>query len=230
MDMIYFGGCSITMGAGYPGEKQNPDIYSNIVGENIRHGVINDAEGGSSNLKIFTKSAKAVLDDHANLYVIQWSAPHRHWLYPAPNQGIYIGSPVEYNQHSKFVEQFQKFNHDYPNLMSIIDYSRIITELARARDRKVIFVNGMLHWKPDWNDSYMKSLLEDLDLTSKQDFQQRFNNNIELLDISCWANPWLSIVEMQQDNAPLDQHPGPLTHKKIADLITEVIDTKQRFL
>ena len=228
--MIYFGGCSITIGAGYHKAQQDPNIYPNLVGTKLGHNVINDAEGGSSNLKIFTKAAKALVDDSADIYVIQWSAPHRHWLYPAPDQGIYIGSSSEDNQHKKFIEQFQRYNHDYPNLMSVIDYSRIIVELAQRKNKSIVFVNGMLRWKPDWNDGYMESLVEDLDPISRQDFQQRFNDNVELLDIARWANPWTSITEMQQDNAPLDQHPGALTHRKIADLITAVIDTKQRSL
>jgi len=228
--MIYFGGCSITMGAGFYGVQKDPDIYSNIVGQNINHTVINDAEGGSSNLKIFTRAAKAIIDDLADIYVIQWSAPHRHWLYPAPDRGIYIGSSSEDNQYKKFIEQFQQYNHDYPNLMSVIDYSRIIVELAQGKNKSIVFVNGMLLWKSDWNDGYMEALIEDLDPISRQDFQQRFDNNIELLDLSLWANPWSSIAEMQTDDAPLDQHPGPLTHQKISNLVTEVIDTKQRSL
>jgi len=226
--MIYFGGCSITMGAGYVEEQQDPDIYPNIVGQNINHDIINDAEGGSSNLKIFTKAAKAIIDDRADIYVAQWSAPHRHWLYPAPDQGIYIGSESDDDRYREFVEQFQKYNHDYSNLMAVIDYSRILTELAAGRSRRMIFVNGMLFWKPDWNDRYMKSLLEDLGSTDRLDFRNRFDNNIDLLDPKQWANMWLSVAEIQEDDAPLDTHPGPQTHKKIANLVTEVIDTQQR--
>ena len=72
----------------------------------------------------------------------------------------------------------------------------------------------------------MMSLLDNLSLESQSDFQERFNNNLELLDLSLWANPWNSIVEMQEDNAPLDQHPGPRTHKKIADIVAAMLDTQ----
>ena len=226
--MIYFGGCSITMGAGFEKVQHDPDIYPNIVGRYFGYRLINDAEGGSSNLKIFTKAAKAIIDDRADIYVIQWSAPHRHWLYPAPDQGIYIGSESDDDRYREFVEQFQKYNHDYSNLMAVIDYSRILTELAVGRSRQMIFINGMLFWKPDWNDRYMKSLLEDLGSTDRLDFQNRFDNNIDLLDPKQWANMWLSIAEIQEDDAPLDAHPGPQTHKKIANLVTEVLDTQQR--
>lgn len=218
------------MGAGFDAVQQDPRIYANLVGRAVGCDVINDAEGGSGNLKIFTKAAKSMIDNTADIYVIQWSAPHRHWLYPAPDRGIYIGSSIEDNQYNKFVNEFQRYNHDYPNLMSVIDYSRILIELSNSRSCSVVFVNGMLCWKKSWEDAYMRSLLEDLDPMVQKDFQERFNNNIDLLDLGTWTNPWCSIVEMQDDNAPLDNHPGPRTHRKVADLIQAVIDTKQRQL
>ena len=227
---IYFGGCSITMGAGFEKVQQDPMIYANIIGQNIKHQIINDAEGGSSNLKIFTKTAKAIIDGLADIYIIQWSAPHRHWLYPAANKGIYIGSCTEENEYRSFIEQFQKYNHDYPNLMAVIDYSRIITEIAKGRKKQTIFINGMLNWKESWHDVYMKSLLDELDPLDQKDFQEQFSNNIDLLDLDAWANPWQNILEMQEDDAPLDNHPGPITHRKVADLVQTVIDTQQRHI
>lgn len=225
---IYFNGCSITAGTGFVDGKNDSQIYPNLVAKNYNSDCINDAEGGSSNLKIFTKTAKAMIDGVADIYIIQWSAPHRHWLYPAPDQGLYIGSPFEENQHRDFVERFQHYNHDYPNLMSVIDYSRILVELANRRSHQIVFVNGMLFWKNVWNDMYMKSLLEDLAPNDRQLFQERFDNNIDLLDIDNWANPWISIAEIKEDDAPLDTHPGPQTHRKVADMVLAVIDNKQR--
>ncbi len=220
--MIYFGGCSITQGAGFNQEKKDLRIYPNLVAS---HGaVINDAEGGSSNLKIFTKAAKAIIDDQADVYVIQWSAVHRHWVYPAPDKGIYIGSVIEENNYSDFVKQYQMCNHDYPNLMAVIDYTRILYDMAQSHHATIVFVNGLLAWMPDWKDSYMSSLLEDLSKEEQQDFQQRFQNNFELMPADHWANIYMSIAEMQVDDAPLDNHPGPKTHQKIADLITETLD------
>jgi len=227
MDMIYFGGCSITMGAGFDRTQQDPRIYPNLIRSDISCAVINEADGGSSNLKIFTKAAKAIMDDRAQIYVVQWSAPHRHWVYPRPDQGIYIGAPHERTEHRGLVEQYQLRNHDYPNLMCVIDYSRILVDLARYHCARMIFVNGMLNWSLDWQDLYMESLLEDLNEHDREDFRERFSNNLDLLDLSIWANPWCSILQMQEDQAPLDNHPGPKTHQKIAELVKSVIDKQK---
>lgn len=220
--MIYFGACSIIMGAGFDQVQQDLRIYPNLVAHDCQ--VINDAEGGSSNLKIFTKAAKAIIDDKADIYVIQWSAVHRHWVYPAPDKGIYIGSPVGGTEHSDFIKNYQLLNHDYPNLMSVIDYTRILTDLAAAHHAIIVLVNGMLCWKKDWQDQYMRSLLDDLTVEQQQDFQQRFDNNFELMPLERWANIYMSIAEMKIDDAPLDDHPGPRTHQRIAELVTDTID------
>ena len=224
MAVIYFGGCSITMGTGFDSQQQDPRIYPNLVKTNDDQ-VINDAEGGSSNFKIFNKAAKAIIDNHADIYVVQWSAVHRHWVYPAPNKGIYLGSIPEKNEYKDFVLQYQSLNHDYPNLMNVIDYSRILVDIAQHHNAMIVFVNGMLWWKPDWDNEYMRGLLKGLTTTEKQDFIERLDNNIELLDADCWANIYKSIIEMQIDDAPLDNHPGPNTHKQIAQHITKTINT-----
>lgn len=223
--MIYFGGCSITMGAGFELVQNDPRIYANIVASRCAMAAINGAEGGSSNLKIFTAAAKALMDQRASIYVIQWSAPHRHWVYPMPNQGVYIGSIIESNEHADFVRQYQFLNHDYPNLMSVIDYCRILQDMAEAKDVDMIFVNGMLNWKKNWNDSYMQGLLHGLQEQEKLDFIERFENNLELLDLDRWANIYNPITELQIDTAPMDNHPGPNTHNTIADMISHRLDT-----
>lgn len=225
--MNYFGGCSITMGAGFEGQQNDPRIYPNIIGS-----ADNDAEGGSSNLKIFTKAAKALLSRRHDTYFVQWSALHRHWLYPSPKQGFYIGANTDCNlADTKFVAQYQLLNHDYGNIMSLIDYTRILQQLALDAGRDIWFINGMIPWTHDMlieeypNSDYSRSLYVDLDQTETKDFYQRLKNNLELIDWNQWINPWNSIIDLQQDHAPLDDHPGQQTHKKIAEMIQERIDT-----
>lgn len=231
--MIYFGGCSITMGAGYPSTTSDPRIYPNLIGTKIKQPVINEAEGGSSNLKIFTRTAKAIIDDRADIYVIQWSALHRHWLYPSPKSGFYIGSDTEGNVVDRtFVAQYQLLNHDYSNIMSLIDYVRILQFMVLKTSSKILFVNGMLPWTLDMltgvgTSPYAQSLYQGLTSQEVLDFSSRLQNNLELLDWGAWANPWNSIIDMQQDNAPLDNHPGIHTHEKVANTIIDWLDTHQ---
>jgi hypothetical protein len=228
MVMIYFGGCSITMGAGFDEVQQDPRIYPNLIGT-----ADNCAEGGSSNLKIFTRAAKALLERQHDVYFVQWSALHRHWVYPSPKHGFYIGSYTDQNLADRnFVAQYQLLNHDYSNIMSLIDYTRILQQMADDAGKDIWFINGMVPWTKDMltgsePSDYALSLYQGLDIKEAQDFSERLQNNLELIDWQQWINPWTSIISMQEDNAPLDDHPGTVTHRKIADMIIECIDTSR---
>lgn len=228
--MIYFGGCSITMGAGYPTEQQDHRIYSNLVAHAMNTHADNQAEGGSSNLKIFTRAAKALLDRQHNAYFVQWSALHRHWVYPSPKQGFYIGSYADNNiLDRKFVAQYQLLNHDYSNIMSLIDYTRILQQMADDASCDIWFINGMVPWTEDMltqstPSAYTNSLYQGLSTDEIADYSERLKNNLELIDWTQWINPWNSIVDLQTDNAPLDTHPGPETHELIADMILDEIE------
>ncbi len=229
---IYATGCSVTAGAGFPGGKEDSAIYLNLLAQRYSADVINDAEGGASNFKIFLRAAKAMIDLDADVFVIQWSAIHRHWMYPMPNQGVFVGTPMESSQHKKFVEQFQRLNHDYANLMTVIDFTRILQDQAREKNRCICFVNGLIGWKNDLlyrkqESDYAQSLFDGLDENETDDFADRLANNLELVDWNLWANSWETVYDFKLDDAPLDQHPGPRTHEKLAELITQVIDKQQ---
>lgn len=212
MNKVYFSGCSITAGTGFELEKTDSRIYPNLVSTNA----INDAEGGSSNLKIFTRASKAIIETVADAYIVQWSALHRHWLYPTPDTGVYLGSPHE--QDDNFVAQFQLRNHDYGNIIQLIDYTRILVSLADSHSVPIVFVNGLVCWKND--PQWMHELVRDAE-SDHQQFVDNLQNNLDLAHLDRWINPWENMNDYKLDTAPLDSHPGPLTHEKIAKLINE---------
>jgi len=176
-----------------------------------------------------------MIDSDADVFVVQWSALHRHWMYPMPNQGVFVGTPMESSDHRKFVEQFQRLNHDYGNLMTVIDFTRILQDQAREKNKKMCFVNGLISWKRDLlereqRSDYAQSLFDGLAGQERDDFADRLANNMELVDWTQWVNPWTTVYDLKIDDAPLDQHPGPRTHEKLTELIAQVIDKQQEAL
>ena len=152
-----------------------------------------------------------------------------------PNQGVFVGTPLESSEHKKFVEQFQRLNHDYTNLMTVIDFTRILQDLAREKNHHICFVNGLINWKSDLlyrkqESDYARSLFDGLTADETTDFADQLANNLELVDWSLWANTWNTVYDFKTDDAPLDQHPGPVTHKKLAELIAQVIDKQQEVI
>lgn len=229
MSKIYFAGCSITAGQGFDIERNDPRIYPNLVCSEYQSECINQAEGGSDNKKIFLKAAKAMMDHQADIYVVQWSALHRHWLYPSPKSAIYLGAHWEDSPMKSFVAQYQLLNHDYNNIMTVIDYTRILENLARLNFKQIIFVNGMIPWTKDLLTQedygpYAQELMRKLDPAEVAEFRNRLTNNLELIDWNLWANPWFNIIDMIVDRAPLDNHPGPETHKQVANKVITVLN------
>lgn len=209
MNKIYFGGCSITEGDGFVGKKDNCQIYPNLLSSDI----INDSEGGSSNLKIFTKGSTAIIDNLASVYIIQWSALHRHWVYPTPDSGIYLADTK-----NKHAEWYQKQNHDYGNILQLIQFCRILEDLANNHNVKLIFVNGLVNWSNDIE--WMNILVSDASSDHIQ-FVKNLQNNMELLNWDLWINPWNNIYQNKLDLADDNLHPGPITHKHIANTIRD---------
>jgi len=212
---FYFNGCSITQGAGFSGEKLDPEIYPNLLAADC----INDASGGASNLKIFLHTSKAIVDNLADIYIVQWSAVHRHWVYPTPDTGIYFGSVLDPNSpNDKFIAQYQLLNHDYGTIMQLIDFCRILQDQASSHNVKLLFVNGLINWSNDIN--WMKDLVSDA--SSDHDrFVEQMQNNMELVDWNLWIDPWHSVYESKLDVAEDKLHPGPETHRRIAEQIKD---------
>jgi len=209
MDKIYFGGCSITEGDGFAAGKEDPRIYPNLLVSNA----INDSEGGSSNIKIFLKAATAIVDNLANVYIIQWSALHRHWIYPTPDSGIHLSDTKD--KHAKW---YQERNHDYGNIIQLIQFCRILQDLAFSHNAKLLFINGLVNWSNDIE--WMKELVADAS-SDHERFIENLQNNMELIDWNLWINPWSNMYDTKLDVAEDNLHPGPLTHKHIADQIRD---------
>ena len=52
-------------------------------------------------------------------------------------------------------------------------------------------------------------------------FVVQMQNNMELVDWDLWIDPWNNMYEVRLDEAEDGLHPGPLTHKHIADQIRD---------
>jgi hypothetical protein len=71
-------------------------------------------------------------------------------------------------------------NHDYNNIIELIDYCNILTALADTSATKVIFVNGLVPWQHDLVQPLLNDLGQSLSEYSKSilDFDHRPDNEI----------------------------------------------------
>jgi len=244
-----FNGCSFTVGEGFPVEQRDDFIYDRLVSKKFNFESDNIALGGSSNYKIFMRSANAILSNKYNLVITQWSALNRVWFNPGPDsvfftndskfpdfkyRDIYI-SPLE---KKKFRELLILLNHDFCNIIELIDYCKILTNLNNTKTQ-VVFVNGLIPWTNDITIPLTNNLTACLSNYTKEilDFNTRDDNEIikffkilqdkfAELDKSKWVNLFESFQDNKVDQGPEGHHPGPKSHVWMANKIQDYLQTK----
>jgi len=243
MTNVCFDGCSLTFGNGFDNHERTKYLYDQIVADYFNFKKTNIAVPGSGNYEIFLRSANAILEKKYQIVFIQWSALNRIWLSPGPE--------VFFNSHNAKFSDFtyrdlyitskdtQKLknlllllNHDYQNILDLIEYCAILCELAKSCSIKLYFINGLVPWTQDLINPLSDNLSQSLSLYSKTilDFDNRNDQEIifyfsklqekfKSLDKEKWVNLFDSFESFSVDYANDDVHPGIESHKIMAEKI-----------
>jgi hypothetical protein len=244
---VCFNGCSFTVGEGFFESQRDQYIYDRLLTKQFGFDSTNVAISGSSNHTIFMRSAGEILSNKYDLVITQWTALNRIWLSPGPDTLFSVNNQVfpdyRYRDLSLSASEKKTFwntlllmNHDYNNIMELIDYCNILSALADTTSIKVIFVNGLVPWQKDLvcplsNDleqclsEYTKSIL-DFDHRSDSEiveFFTKLQTKFQNLDQSKWSNLFSSFLSATTDKGPQGHHPGPISHKWMADNISDYL-------
>jgi hypothetical protein len=199
MDKFTFIGCSFTVGEGLEFEKLDADNYTNIVVKRYSANVLNLAKKGNSNYNIFITALTEILFNTPDKIFIQWSALNRMWLYPGPNTELTVSHTInndyvyrdivyEKKELQKFADTYHILNHDYNNLLTLINYSNILTELSKNKTQ-LIFINGLVPWTEDIADiSALSNMAERLSEYTKEILEFNYRDDTELTDIFTTLN------------------------------------------
>jgi hypothetical protein len=155
----------------------------------------------------------------------------------AINELNYLDTVFSKKDLQKFVKQFLLLNHDYHNMLALLNYCKILETVSHTQTQ-LIFINGLLPWtkeiqflqtsnNPAKNFSaYTKNLLS-IDKLPDQDIKFFFNkihNGLSQIDKRNWVNMFQSILELGEDTGTDNVHPGTKTHANIAQMIINHID------
>jgi hypothetical protein len=249
---VCWNGCSFTVGEGFPVHQRDQYIYDRLISKQFGFESTNIAVGGSSNLEIFKRSAQAILENKYDIVVTQWSALNRLWLHPGPGcvfmtsddhcvdfkyRDIYIDSRFK----KKFRETLLLLNHDYQNILDLIEYCCILECMSKPTKTQIIFVNGLVPWADDLSrdlslvnissqlSAYTKEIL---DFDNRDDheiinFFQHLKNHFKKLNQAYWVNIFNSMQSNICDLGPEGHHPGVLSHQLMADQISEYLTRNQ---
>jgi hypothetical protein len=244
-----FIGCSFTVGVGLEFEKNDPDNYANIISKKYNAITNNIAIGGNSNYNIFIAALNEILFNTPDKIFVQWSALNRLFLYPGPDIELPLSHTIVDNDYEyrnifyskkelqKFTDTYHILNHDYNNLLVLINYCKILTEISKDKTQ-LIFINGMLPWTDEivdknvpknFNEKLSNYTKEILDFDSRDDnelldFFTRLNIAVTELDQTLWVNIFNSMANNKPDLGIDNAHPGPKSHRQYADMIINYIE------
>lgn len=250
---VCFNGCSVTVGEGFPEQQRGQYIYDRLLTKQFGYDSTNVAIGGSSNHTIFMRSAREILSNKYDLVFTQWTALNRVWFYPGPDTKFFINDQTypDYKYRDLYLNPSEKktfcntlllMNHDYNNIMELIDYCNILCVLAETNSTKLVFINGLVPWQDDLVrplttdlsstlSKYTKSIL-DFDTRDDAELIEFFTKlriKFQELDQTKWTNLFASFVSTQTDLGPEGHHPGVISHVRMANTIAEYL-TNQSIL
>jgi hypothetical protein len=248
-----FVGCSFTVGEGFDKDQRDAYIYDRLVSRHFGFSSDNLAKGGWGNYKIFMQAVNSIVNQKYDIVFVQWSDMNRIWLSPGPEEwfatnddsdqsfryhNIYISAKDKLN----FIDTVKVLNHDYQNIVDLIDYTKILNQLADTNNVKIAHINGLVPWQDDllnlldrtdlekFFSDYTKSMLS-FDSKPEHEVCYYFNklqNKFNELDRTRWVNLFDSFLLDTVDTGPLGHHPGERSHKIMADKIINYLDKEMK--
>jgi hypothetical protein len=248
-----FVGCSFTVGEGFNKDQRDAHIYDRLVSRHFGFSSDNLAKGGWGNYKIFMQAVNSIVNQKYDIVFVQWSDMNRIWLSPGPEEwfatnddsdqsfryhNIYISAKDKLN----FIDTVKVLNHDYQNIVDLIDYTKILNQLADTNNVKIAHINGLVPWQDDllnlldrtdlekFFSDYTKSMLS-FDSKPEHEVCYYFNklqNKFNELDRTRWVNLFDSFLLDTVDTGPLGHHPGERSHKIMADKIINYLDKEMK--
>jgi hypothetical protein len=180
-----------------------------------------------------------MLTHKPDMLFVQWSGLNRKWLYPGPDTIIKLGPEqlegytyrdlkFSRSQLQFFANQYQLLNHDFQNIIAVINYSNILSKLGN-----VTFINGLLPWREDLANlqtltnpadrfsKYTKNLLDFANRDDKEltELFLELYKHIQSLNTKQWVNMFDSMIALRIDKGNDDLHPGPKSHMQYSNMI-----------
>jgi hypothetical protein len=238
-----FVGCSLTRGDGFDDKERQLYTWPELLTRKFMMHSTNLSVSGASNHMIFMTAAEAIRRKQHDIVFCQWTALNRLWLSPGPDTWYYTTgdgySSFDYrNIHlglrdkTELENKILLLNHDYQNIVDLIDYVNILNDLADAHKIKLVHVNGMVPWQTDLVNLEVVDNLESLSDYTKEilDFDNRADEQLQqyviklqskfsTMDQTRWVNLFDSFQQNTIDVASQGHHPGVHSHQRMAEKI-----------
>lgn len=236
---ILVAGCSISAGTGFPLEINEPGLWCNQISNKMNAQLTNVSIPGYDNPGIFLNALEKFTTDHYDLILIQFSGFNRLVLSPNIHGRILItNTPTNLSLWGEWFDQ--KEFHNLQKTLTLVNGGmehwnrliRIIFSLQNLRKKlglNLKIINGLIPWDQSlFAGKDSKFLWEYFDLdrlpdTDIEKFKDQVRKQIQKIDLDLWINPFESLLDLQIDAAPLDNHPGWKSHDRYTEAILKSI-------
>ena len=249
-------GCSLSSGAGLPGEKNNSRIWANQLTAKLGACTINNvSKTGANNHWIFLETISALIKDRYDLVLVEWSAIPRYRfkvgleLYSVDsllNKDINLvgGETITAKWLSEIKNRLSRIHNDHWDILDIIKYVNTLIELqTKLAQGQIFFINGLGPWSdqyfakkqiylPSDLDKYTHNLLDATDRDDDEIFQlyNMIHDHYAAyggIQEKYWLNLYQSQMSLKIDEVSIvDSHPGYNSQDLYADYFYQQIQEK----
>jgi hypothetical protein len=233
---ILVAGCSMSSGWGFDLEKQDPQIWPNLVGKKLNAEVINIAQTASSNYDIFLQVLLAQQYDSYDMTLVQWTGLDRITLSSGLDSLIILNNIDPANQSPIFQHVSPADLRTFSRVMTVInnmwkafvDLSRMTQILSQ---NSTYFINGNLPWTTDffYNPGYdtFTNFLLAIDTDHKL-----VRGQIDQIKQNLLSDRWVNLPQGWQYSkldsvSDTDIHAGPDSHQFYAQQVINFLKEKQ---
>lgn len=265
MNKVVFAGCSFTAGTGWPDAQNSSNLWCVLchqhipVLQNLEH--VNIGQAGASNQDIFENIINSISHHGSSIKYLfcQWTAAHRYnfnvgfelWhtsesLQETPTHPDINLSDITYRR--KYLEdiktQFKTLHHIHYEIVKVIRYSKIISNLASQFGIKCIHINGICPWdenyfneltgphvRPEDYTTFTKNQIINISNRTDKDIFELYAKahqdyrNAGSIDPGEWVNlyrsQWNSRIDFNFDKA----HPGAKSNQVYFDWVKDFLNT-----
>lgn len=243
-------GCSFTYGEGFDSQDRDLYVYDRLVAREMQWQHENFAQSGASNHVIFLSAAQNLLSGQFDKIFVQWTSLNRVWYYPGPDTYFFLNdmSTPDFRYRDVYLNAKDKkklrdltliLNHDYHNILQLVDYCCILDTMSKQQQCDVYFINGLVPWTPDIDtatfddfstqlSTYTKNILdfENRDDAEIMAFLTKLQSKFALMPRHRWINLFDSMYHRRVDKGPLGHHPGIQSHRQTADMIMNFLQNE----
>jgi hypothetical protein len=168
MKQVLFAGCSYTSGIGFAQEKNDPDLWVNLLHQNSwlkDYELNNCARGGRSNAGIFQDAVFHILQENVAVAFVCWTSVPRYEMelsaetYATRVTFIPNASMYDYNLHDirynkSYLEgirdRFTTLAHPHYEIANVVCYVNALIKLSRLTNTQIYFINALCPWDQNY--------------------------------------------------------------------------------